>query len=154
VNTVDAATKEQISLIHSLLNSRFGQIYGDVWKIGVNLSLRIDDLLKLKHTDFNLHDRTLKLNESKTGKAKEIRLNQTVIDIIVRRKKEQPNDVWLFEVHSNRAKNKPISRISISRAFKESGDMLNLSINTHSMRKSRGMAMYSKRTMTTNCSCR
>ena len=142
MNVVNAVDKEQIALIHSLLNSRFGQIYGDVWKIGVNLSLRIGDLLKLKYSDFNLHDRNLNLVESKTTKKKEIRLNQTVIDIIVRRKKEQPNDVWLFEVHSNRAKDKAISRISVSRAFKEAGDMLNLSINTHSMRKSRGLAMF------------
>lgn len=28
-------------------------------------------------------------------------------------------------------------------AFKEAGDILGLNINTHSMRKSRGMAMYS-----------
>ena len=142
MNVVDAATKEQIDLIHSLLDAKFGGLYADVWKIGVNLSLRIGDLLKLKYSDFNLDDRILKLTESKTVKKKEIRLNQTVIDIIVRRKREQPNHVWLFEVECNRAKNKAISRISVSRAFKECGDMLNLNINTHSMRKSRGMAMY------------
>ena len=142
MNVVDAATKEQIDLIPSLLNNRWGGLYGDIWKIGVNLSLRIGDLLKLKYSDFNLHDRNLNLVESKTTKKKEIRLNQTVIDIIVRRKREQPNHVWLFEVECNRAKNKAISRISVSRAFKEAGDMLNLNINTHSMRKSRGMAMF------------
>lgn len=49
-------------------------------------------------------------------------------------------DTWLFQVHSNRAKEKPISRIYVSRVFKEAGDLLGLSINTHSMRKSRGMA--------------
>jgi len=48
----------------------------------------------------------------------------------------------LFQVHSNRAKNKPISRISVSRVFKDAGDILNLTINTHSMRKSRGKAMF------------
>jgi integrase len=31
----------------------------------------------------------------------------------------------------------------VSRVFKEAGDILGLTINTHSMRKSRGMAMYS-----------
>jgi site-specific recombinase XerD len=82
------------------------------------------------------------LIESKTGKAKYIRLNQAAIDIIVKRKREQPSDVWLFQVHCNRAKNKPISRISVSRVFKDAGDMLNLTINTHSMLKSRGKAMF------------
>jgi integrase len=143
MNIVDAADKAQIDLIHSLLNSKFGSLYADIWKVGVNLSLRISDLLSLKYTDFNLQDRTLNLVESKTRKAKAIRLNQVAVDIIARRKREQPSDVWLFQVHSNRAKNKPISRISVSRVFKEAGDMLNLNINTHSMRKSRGMAMFS-----------
>ena len=142
MNVVNAADKEQIALVHSLLNNKFGQLYADIWKVGVNLSLRISDLLKLKYTDFNLQDRTLTLVESKTGKAKSIRLNQTAIDIITKRKQDHPSDVWLFQVHCNRAKNKPISRISVSRVFKDAGDMLNLTINTHSMRKSRGMAMF------------
>ena len=142
MNTVVAVYIEQINLIHSLFNNKFGGIYGDIWKVGVNLSLRISDLLSLKYTDFNLQDRTLNLVESKTRKAKAIRLNQIAVDIIARRKREQPSDVWLFQVHSNRAKNKPISRISVSRIFKEAGDILNLNINTHSMRKSRGMAMF------------
>ena len=86
MNIVDAADKQQIALVHALLNSKFGEIYADIWKVGVNLSLRISDLLSLKYTDFNLHDRTLNLTESKTGKAKSIRLNQTAIDIIARRK--------------------------------------------------------------------
>jgi len=142
MNIVNAADKSQIDLIHSLLNNKFGQIYADIWKVGVNLSLRISDLLNLKYTDFNLQDRTLNLIESKTSKAKSIRLNQTAIEIITRRKKDHPSDLWLFQVHSNRAKNKPISRISVSRVFKDAGDILNLNINTHSMRKSRGMAMF------------
>jgi len=142
INIVDAADKEQILLIHSLLNNKFGGIYGDIWKVGVNLSLRISDLLSLKYTDFNLKDRTLNLTESKTGKAKSIRLNQAAVEIIIKRKQDHPSDVWLFQVHSNRAKNKPISRISVSRVFKDAGDMLNLTINTHSMRKSRGKAMF------------
>jgi integrase len=142
MNTVDAVDKSQINLIHSLLKNKFGGIYGDIWKVGVNLSLRISDLLNLKYTDFNFKDRTLNLNESKTGKAKSIRLNQAAVDIIIKRKQDHPSDVWLFQVHSNRAKNKPISRISVSRVFKDAGDMLNLTINTHSMRKSRGKAMF------------
>ena len=47
MNIVDAANKEQIALVHALLNSKFGQIYADIWKVGVNLSLRISDLLSL-----------------------------------------------------------------------------------------------------------
>ena len=35
-----------------------------------------------------------------------------------------------------------MSRVSVSRVFKEAGERLGLNINTHSMRKLRGMAMY------------
>jgi integrase len=55
---------------------------------------------------------------------------------------EKPEDVWLFQVHSNRASNKPISRQAVSKVFREVGEQLGLIINTHSMRKSRGKAMY------------
>jgi integrase len=142
MNTVDAASKAEIDLIHALLDKKFGQIYADIWKIGVNLSLRISDLLTLQYSELNLADRSLQLTEQKTGKQKLIRLNSAAIAVIERRHKEQPTDRWLFQVHSSRAKNKPISRVSVSRVFKDAGDMLGLTINTHSMRKSRGMAMY------------
>ena len=140
---VNAASKAEIDMIHSVLNKKYGQLYADVWKVGVNLSLRISDLLTLKYADLNLADRSLKLIEAKTGKQKTVRLNATAITVIARRKQEHSTDIWLFQVHSNRAKDKPIGRASVSRVFKEAGDLLGLSINTHSMRKSRGMAMYS-----------
>jgi integrase len=140
---VNAASKAEVEMIHSVLNKKYGPIYADIWKVGVNLSLRIGDLLSLKYADLNLEERLLKVTEAKTGKQKNIRLNAPAIAVIVRRKQDHAGDTWLFQVNSNRAKNKAISRASVSRVFKEAGDILGLTINTHSMRKSRGMAMYS-----------
>ena len=142
MNTVSAATKTEIEMVHTLLRNKFGELYADVWKVGVNLSLRISDLLRLKYGDLNLEERSLKLVEAKTGKLKLIRLNPSVIAVVEKRRQQYPSDVWLFQVHCHRAKNKPISRVSVSRVFKEAGELLGLRINTHSMRKSRGMAMY------------
>jgi integrase len=99
-------------------------------------------LLALKYDDLNLTERSIRLVESKTQKMKVIRLNQSALAVIERRQAQYPDQTWLFEVHSNRAKRQPISRVSVSRAFKQVGDLLGLNINTHSMRKSRGMAMY------------
>lgn len=140
---VNAASKAEVEMIHSVLNKKYGAIYADIWKVGVNLSLRIGDLLSLKYADLNLEERLLKVTEAKTGKQKSIRLNASAIAVIIRRKQDHAADTWLFQVNSNRAKNKAISRASVSRVFKEAGDILGLNINTHSMRKSRGMAMYS-----------
>jgi len=143
MNAVEAASKAEVDMIHAALNKMYGQIYSDLWKVGVNLSLRIGDLLTLKYADLNLDNRSLTLTEAKTGKQKSIRLNASAIVVIARRKLEHPTDIWLFQVHSNRAKDKPVSRVSVSRVFKKAGDLLGLKINTHSMRKSRGMAMFS-----------
>ena len=116
--------------------------WGNYWWPIFSQALRISDLLTLKYADLNLDERSLKLTEAKTGKLKNIRLNSAAILVIIRRQQENPTDTWLFQVHSNRAKDKPVSRVSVSRVFKDAGELLGLTINTHSMRKSRGMAMY------------
>ena len=105
--------------------------WGNYWWPIFSQALRISDLLTLKYADLNLDERSLKLTEAKTGKLKNIRLNSAAILIIVRRQQENPADTWLFQVHSNRAKDKPVSRVSVSRVFKEAGELLGLTINTH-----------------------
>ena len=78
----------------------------------------------------------------KTGKKKEVRLNDTVIKIVQKRRKKFPDDEYLFQVHSNRATGKPVSRQMVARKFKEVGETLNIALSTHSMRKTRGFAMF------------
>ena len=41
MNAVDAVNKAEI---HAVLAKKFEQLYADIWKVGVNLSLRISDL--------------------------------------------------------------------------------------------------------------
>ncbi len=142
MNIVEACSKQEINLVTAMLEKRYTPIYSDIWRIGLNLSLRIGDLLSIKYADLDIKSRTLTLRESKTGKRKDIRLNNAVIDVVAKRRKLYPDDTWLFEVHSSRASGVPISRQSVSRVFKEAGDWLGLTISTHSMRKSRGKAMY------------
>lgn len=142
MNVVEACNKEEIALVSDMLIKRYPPIYSDVWRIGLNLTLRIGDLLSIKYKDLDLPKRALTLKEAKTGKLKHIRLNQTVIDVAARRRNEYPGDVWLFESSSNRSIGAPLTRGSVSRVFKEAGDWLGLTINTHSMRKSRGKAMF------------
>ena len=142
MHAVNALNKAEIHMLHTMLSNKHGQLYADIWKIGVNLSLRISDLLKLKYSDLNLEQRELTLTEAKTQKTKRIRLNKTAVDAILKRKDEHPEHIYLFQVESNRMKSQPVSRVSVSRVFKAAGDSLGFSINTHSMRKSRGKAMF------------
>lgn len=144
MNTVDAIkSKDEINTVTHLLKKIGGVLYADIWKVGINMGLRISDLLSLKYEDFDLEKLSLTIREQKTGKSRHIRLNDSVIKVFNNRREDYPLDIWLFEVHSNRAKNRPISRESVARIFKEVGEIVGVQLGTHSMRKTRGWAMYS-----------
>ena len=57
---------DTVKLISYLLEKRSSKQMSDVWNIGLNLALRISDLLSVKFTDIQ-NDRLL-IFESKTGK--------------------------------------------------------------------------------------
>ncbi len=138
--------KGDIRYVEDLLRKHGGDLYADLWRIGVNMALRISDLLQIKYEDLDMEGRNYRLQEGKTKKNRDIRLNNTVLDIVNRRKADNPSDTYLFQVHSNRTKGmepKPVSRISVARRFKEVGEIVGVHLGTHSMRKSRGWAMYS-----------
>lgn len=140
--TVEAVkTKEEIQHVEELLRKHGGELYGDLWRIGVNLSLRISDLLSLTFDD--IQDGHLSIKEGKTGKKRTIRVNRTAQALIDKRKASHSNHTYLFEVETNRAKGKAISRETVARKFKEIGEIVGVKLGTHSMRKSRGWAMYS-----------
>lgn len=147
MNEVEAVkTKEEIKLVEQLLAKHHGSLYADLWRTGVNLALRISDLLSIKLEDIDLNSRELELVEGKTGKKRHLKINETALSIITKRLSEYPEDIYLFQVHSNRTKGmaaKPVSRVSVARVFKEVGEILSVKLGTHSMRKSRGWAMYS-----------
>ena len=78
--------------MHALLSKKYGLLYADIWKVGVNLSLRIGDLLALRYADLNLEERSLTLTEAKTGKPKIIHLNAAAVAVINRRRQEYHSD--------------------------------------------------------------
>lgn len=136
-------SKSEIDVIENQLRTWNGSLYGDIWRIGVNLSLRISDLLSIRYSDLDLVNRLLSVQESKTGKSREIRLNSKVVEIVNRRRAEHPSDVWLFQGQSNRNSHKPVSRVTVARIFAAVGTKHGIRLGTHSMRKSRGWAMWS-----------
>ena len=54
-------------------------------------------------------------------------------------------DMYLFQSVGNRAKSllKPITRETVARKFAEVGEIIGVHLGTHSMRKTRGYAMWS-----------
>ena len=143
---VDAVkTIEEVLLVERLLRTHHGDLYGDIWRIGVNLSLRISDLLAIRFADLDLENHLYTLVEGKTGKTRQIRLNPTALSLIENRKAQYPDDVFLFQPHSNRTASlvKSVSRVTVAKMFKIIGDRIGLHISTHSLRKTRGWAMHS-----------
>ncbi|WP_456407746.1 tyrosine-type recombinase/integrase [Thiolapillus sp.] len=137
-------SKEQIEAVSALL-ANHDPLYADIWKFGLNTALRIQDLLSIRFSDIDLQRHTITLTEQKTGKARTITLNNPALEIVQRRREQWPDDTYLFQSHSPRLRRgviQPVSRVSVSRAFKRAGDTLNLKINTHSMRKTRGYMMH------------
>jgi len=142
---VDAVKVSEIDAVSRILlvDNKQNRLYADIWKVGINFALRIGDLLNIKFDDLDLLKNEISITEGKTKKERLIRINEAALGIIQERRALHPDDIYLFQAHSNRAKkDSPVSAVSVSRVFKAAGEQLKLNINTHSMRKTRGAAMY------------
>lgn len=137
---------ETVRLISHLLERHCSKQMSDVWNIGLNLALRISDLLSIKFSD--IVDDRLIIYEGKTGKRAEIKLNGKASLLIDEIRKRHPNHLYLFQSYRNQQSiNRiatPITRRAVSKAFKLVGDELNIRLGTHSMRKTRGYHLYKK----------
>lgn len=135
---------DTVKLISHLLERTYSKQMSDVWNIGLNLALRISDLLAIRFED--IHDDRLMVKESKTGKLANIQLNQKALNIIKQIQIEHPHHIYLFQSYRNQqAINKapkPLSRRAVSEAFAMVGQEVNISLGTHSMRKTRGYHLY------------
>jgi integrase len=136
---------DTLKLISHLLSIRYSQQMADVWELGLNLALRISDLLSLKFDQVN--DERLIVKETKTNKNASISLNEKAREVISRIRKKHPKHIYLFQSYRNPQSKvrvaKPLTRRAVSKAFEGVGKELNLSLGTHSMRKTRGYHLYS-----------
>ncbi len=145
-NEVKAVTDmSKIPKIEILLEQTYSKQFSDIWKFGLQVALRISDLLKIKMTDVD--NGVLYIKEGKTGKHAEIPLNSVAMEIFTR---NTDGRVYLFQSLRSRSVSKtepkPLDRSVVARAFKEVGNMesIKVKLGTHSMRKTRGYHMYKK----------
>lgn len=117
-------------------------VCADLWRIGINLALRITDLLSLKFDD--VRGDILYIQEGKTKKYREIVINGSARKYIDKRRRKYPNDIYLFQSKSItlNGRIKPINRDYASKQFKLVGEEMGIRFNTHSMRKTRGYVMH------------
>ncbi|MDT0602539.1 tyrosine-type recombinase/integrase [Thalassotalea castellviae] len=137
---------DTVRLISHLLERRCSKQMSHIWNIGINLALRISDLLSVKFSDIN--NGRLILKEGKTGKRAEIKLNAKTMILINDIQLSHPNHIFLFQSYRNNKSlyvpPKPLTRRAVSQAFELIGEELNIRLGTHSMRKTRGYHLYKK----------
>ena len=139
---------DKINEVSELLEKHYSLQLKQLWSFGLNVALRISDLLAIKFTDVKKLDGKYRLTvtEKKTKKRANINLNENAVAIFKEIKKAYPNNVYLFQSMNSRAVTtiKPLGRSYVSAALKEVGEMIELHIGTHSMRKTRGYHLYKK----------
>lgn len=113
--------------------------------LGINIGLRITDLLKIKVGQ--IRKGYIQLREEKTGKLQQIQANQDVLNEIIKNyinKFELDDDAYLFS--SRKGFNKAISRQNVSNIIKEIAATLHwrYPVNTHTLRKTFGYHYYKK----------
>ena len=119
--------------------------YVDIWSFGLQVALRISDLLALTIKEV-VGANSITVIEGKTKKPRVITLNEKAKEIVARRANENPDDVYLFQAKGNRVGKtaKAINRTTVAGAFSQVGEELCLNLGTHSMRKTRGYMMFNK----------
>ena len=118
-----------------LLNENRKPIIGLYIIISVNSGLRISDILKLKWSD--LENDILKLQEKKTGKYREIQINQAIKLAISKFKK---TDGYIFLSQKKTVFSRQQINASLKQVFQREAKTLNVS--SHSLRKSFGRRVY------------
>jgi integrase len=129
----------------------------ELFLIGCNAALRINDLLKLKFEDIQRITDShtgkeigkVQLQETKTRKAKELTLNSVALQSVDKLKAANPEHVYLFQRTSRNASNDaPVSRVYVFKKLKEVAESLSLNytLSTHSMRKTFGYHAYKQGT--------
>ncbi|WP_298202118.1 site-specific integrase [Desulfosporosinus sp.] len=108
---------------------------------GINVGLRISDILSLKVSD--VRDRShLTLTEQKTGKVRRIKING-ISDDLNDYIQGMNDDDYLFR--SQKGDNMPISRVQAYRILNKAADVIGIEeIGTHTMRKTFGYHFYQK----------
>lgn len=152
--TVRYINSNDLKRIRELFTYRNAIVMLNLLNIGVNVTLRISDLLNLKFEDIK-SDNTILVKEKKTQKSKVIKLNKTcqqaVKDLKKYYKKVGYKDYskgYLFksqhQMNKSKFKDIPMTPYSAGRYLREAKDLLAIPypICTHSFRKTWGYNVY------------
>jgi integrase len=110
-----------------------------MFTLGINVGVRISDLLQLKVKDIRGKNHLI-MTESKTGKQKRFLINNQLKQVIYSYTEGMDGDAWLFP---SRKGDKPISRVQAYRVLNKTAKSIGLEeIGTHTLRKTFGYHFY------------
>ena len=141
MNEVEAIkNKKDIEKIKKAFNNKRDLM---LFVLGVNVGLRISDLLNLKVDDV-LDKKSVTIKEGKTGKSREFTLNTAATKAVndyLGSISYKPDD-YLFK--SRKGENKPISRVEAWQVLNDAADRakVKIDIGTHTLRKTFGYWSY------------
>ena len=144
--------KTDVNKVTIFLRKHHPKVYADLWEFALQTPLRISDLLKLRYDGLILEgkEKKIRVKETKTGKIEVVYLNKVSEKIFNERRKENPEDVFLFESSWRGYKNKngtthnPLSRETVDRVLKDAGAALGFELSMHVTRKTRAWLLYEK----------
>lgn len=145
-----------VKRVYEWLGENYTVREAECWLIGCNIALRAGDLLTLRFDQIEQGQKTVVLNEKKTGKRKEIPITPTVRDAVARVrnyynglkpwKTKEFDPVYVFQSTSRRAYHlcQPVCIQYLSYCLKHASRALGFefNFNTHSMRKTWGYQAY------------
>lgn len=133
--------KKKINAMKTLLKER-NEKYYLMFRIGINVGLRVSDILSLKVEDVRNKEH-ITIIEKKTNKTKRFKIPETLKKEIAAfiNTNNMCDDDYLIQ--SRKGDNKPITRIQAYRVLNEIANQIGLDeIGTHSLRKTFGYHHY------------
>lgn len=149
------SNKQDLGVFENRLKEK-NEIFYLIWKVGVNLALRVSDVLKITVEEAKeyVESGVYNARDKKTKKQNLVKMNNVTIQALKRaleireNSKVAKDNKYLFVGQGNRVSNSltPISRQAVDKYFKKAVDDENLKIEigTHTMRKTWGRLAYKK----------
>lgn len=133
--------KKKIEAMKTLLKAK-NEKYYIMFRIGINVGLRVSDILTLKVGDVRAKDHVT-ITEQKTSKVKRFLVPKALQKEISAYIKENNMEDEEYLIQSRKGDNKPVTRIQAYRVLNEIADQIGLEeVGTHTMRKTFGYWHY------------
>ena len=119
-----------------------------IFKVGINIGIRVSDIIKLKVSDIRYENGTMRdditIIEKKTNKKKTFRFNIELKKELEDYTKQMQQYEYIFK--SRKGANQPLTRTQVYRFLNDAAKMVGItdSIGTHTMRKTFGFHNYKK----------